>query len=216
MLKERFRFGDFFSRMWLENACRPRTLPVPVRRKRFLAPECVFIFGIANAQVCQTMKALYLLRHAKSSWDDPAVRDHDRPLAGRGRKAGAAMARFMAENGIAPRLVLCSTAKRTRQTLALLDDAIEPDEVRYEDDLYGASATELLERLRAVPDSVESVLVIGHNPGIQSLALQLADKRDDMAQKFPTGALAVLRFDGSWSELEAAELARFVRPRDLA
>jgi len=219
--KCRFRLGDFFSRMWLENACRPRTLPVPVMRKRFLAPECVFIFGIADAQVCQTMKALYLLRHAKSSWDDPALPDHKRPLAGRGRKAGAAMARHLAEQRIAPQLVLCSTAKRTRQTLDLLAEAIADADVRFEDGLYGASATELLERLREVPAEVASVLLVGHNPAIQALALQLAapgDARERVADKFPTGALAVLRWDGGgWSDLTAGdlELTDFVRPRDL-
>jgi phosphohistidine phosphatase len=167
------------------------------------------------------MRALYLLRHAKSSWDDPSLDDHDRPLAGRGRKAGAAMAGYLLEHGIATELVLCSTATRTRQTLELLAEAVAGAEVAYEAALYGAPAATLLRRLRSIPDGVHSVLLIAHNPGVHDLALELAapsPKRAAMEAKFPTGALAALRFDGSWSELGGAELALtdFVRPRDLA
>jgi phosphohistidine phosphatase len=166
------------------------------------------------------MKALYLLRHAKSSWDDPARPDHERPLAGRGRKAGTAIGRYLADNGIAPQLVLCSTAKRARQTLERLGAAIAGADIHYEDALYDASATQLLERLRAVEHGVESVLLVGHNPAIQALVLKLAapgDARDEVVSKYPTGALAALRWEGSWAELGATdvELAQFVRPRDL-
>jgi phosphohistidine phosphatase len=166
------------------------------------------------------MKLLYLLRHAKSSWDDPALADHDRPLAGRGRKAGAAMSRHLAQNGVTPQLVLCSTAKRTRQTLDLLGDAVAEAEVAYENELYGASAEEVLARLHEIPDTVASVLVIGHNPAMQALALQLAassDTRDLVADKYPTGALAVLQWEGEWHALRpgGAQLTEFVRPRDL-
>jgi phosphohistidine phosphatase len=166
------------------------------------------------------MRALYLLRHVKSSWDDPLLGDHDRPLARRGRKAGAAMAAYLVEHDIGPELVLCSTATRTRQTLELLEEAVAGAEVAYEEALYAASAVTLLRRLRRVPDEVGSVLLIAHNPGIQQLALALAapsPRRAAMEDKFPTGALAALRFDGSWSDLarEGLELRDFVRPRDL-
>jgi phosphohistidine phosphatase len=166
------------------------------------------------------VRTLYLLRHAKSSWDDAALADRDRPLAPRGQKAAKLMAEHLRRDGIAPGLVLCSVARRTRETLEAIEPALGGPEIEVERDLYGASAGELLERLQAVPDGVESVMLIGHNPSIQTLALNLAGRGDDLdaiGLKYPTGALATLTFEGSWQELDrgGAELAGFVRPRDL-
>jgi phosphohistidine phosphatase len=110
------------------------------------------------------MKRLYLLRHAKSSWKDTSLPDHDRPLAGRGRRAAKAIARHMREQGIEPDLVLCSSARRARETLDRMEPAVGTPAVRVEPDLYAASARALLERLRSVLDTVESVMLIGHNP----------------------------------------------------
>ena len=115
---------------------------------------------------------LHLLRHAKSSWKDESLADRDRPLAGRGRRAAAAMAEHFAAQGIVPGLVLCSTAVRTHQTYARLELGDVP--VRYEPGIYGASADELLTLLRTVPDTVDTLLMIGHNPGLEDLALLLA------------------------------------------
>jgi phosphohistidine phosphatase len=163
------------------------------------------------------LKRLFLLRHAKSSWEDEDLPDHDRPLAPRGRKAAKRMAKHLRDEGIAPSLVLCSSARRTRQTL----ERVEPrGAVRVERELYGASASQLLERLRRVPDETQSVMLIGHNPAVQELALELAadgDQLADVERKFPTCALATLSLPGTWSELEAgaAELVAFVRPKDL-
>src|ERR671923_1158092 len=138
------------------------------------------------------MKRLFLLRHAKSSWKDEGLADRDRPLAGRGRRAAKVMARHLQEEKISPALVLCSPARRTRETL----EAVSPSgEVRIEDELYGASEAELLERLRRVPEAIESVMLIGHNPAIEELALGLAsrgERLEDVERKFPTGALATL------------------------
>jgi phosphohistidine phosphatase len=167
------------------------------------------------------MKRLYLLRHAKSSWKDTSLPDHDRPLAGRGRRAAKAIARHMREHGVEPALVLCSTARRARETLDRIEWALGSPTVRVEPDLYAASAPALLERLRRVPDTVGSVLLIGHNPGLQELALELArpaPATSELAAKYPTGALATLAFDASsWQELDSdtAELVELVRPRDL-
>src|SRR4051812_42665146 len=150
------------------------------------------------------MKRVLLLRHAKSSWDDPSLDDHARPLSGRGRRAAKAMARHLRAQGLQPRLVLCSTAKRTRETLVRIEPALGRHEVRAERELYGASAEALLARLQRLPDKVDSVLVIGHNPGLQELALALAaagETRDRVAEKFPTAALSTLEFDGGWHEL---------------
>lgn len=168
-------------------------------------------------------KRLFVLRHAKSSWDDPGLDDHERPLAPRGRRAVKLLGEHMRETGIRPALVLCSSSRRTRETL----EGVAPGgETLIEPELYGASARELLERLRRVPDHVESVMLIGHNPALQILVLRLVVNRaavtpgSDAAaiqEKFPTGALATLTFDGSWSELApgCAKLAAYVRPKAI-
>ncbi len=166
------------------------------------------------------MKRLLLIRHAKSSWDDPALADHDRPLAPRGRHAAERMRGHLEGQGLKPELVLCSSSRRTRETLDLLAPAFGAAERSFEEGLYGAGSAELLERLREVPDDIGTVALIGHNPGVQDLALGLADKGKDLdraREKFPTGALAVLGFDGPWRDLEAgtARLESFVTPREL-
>jgi len=163
------------------------------------------------------VKRLFLLRHAKSSRDEAGLPDRDRPLAARGRRAVELMAGHLRDEKISPALVLCSSARRTRETL----EGIEPGgEVRIEDELYGASESELLERLRDVSDGTESVMLIGHNPAIQELALSLAGggkRRAEVERKFPTAALATLTVSDSWRELApgSAELVEFVRPKDL-
>jgi phosphohistidine phosphatase len=158
---------------------------------------------------------LYLLRHAKSSWDDATLADHDRPLAKRGRRATKALARHLSEHAVAPEFVLCSTARRTRETLERIEPALGAPKVSYEDALYGANAGELMERLRQVPDGVGSVMLIGHNPGIEDLARALVGRA--VAPKFPTAALATLELSGGWRDAGPgrAELVDFVRPRDL-
>ncbi|HET8756133.1 MAG TPA: histidine phosphatase family protein [Solirubrobacteraceae bacterium] len=167
------------------------------------------------------MRRLYLLRHAKSSWKETGIPDHDRPLAGRGRKASKAMARYLHEQRVRPELVLCSSATRARQTFERLEP-LGAREVHIERELYAADAATLLARLRDVAAGVASVMLIGHNPGLEDLALVLAREspvRDDLVTKFPTAALATLAFtDRDWAALErgTAELVGFVRPRELA
>src|SRR5207248_2056438 len=100
------------------------------------------------------VKALYLLRHAKSSWADSEVADHDRPLAPRGKKATRALARHFKEAQVRPALVLCSTAARARETLDGVVGSLDDVDVWYESDLYGASAAELLDRLHRLPPTV--------------------------------------------------------------
>ena len=163
------------------------------------------------------MPRLFLLRHAKSSWDDPGLSDHDRPLAARGRHAAELMREYLSSAGVAPSLVLCSSAVRARETL----ERVAPEgELRIEGDLYGAEEHDLLERVRLLPSHLESAMLIGHNPGMQELALLLAGEGEGLAQlheKFPTGALVTLAFDEDWDALGpgAARLEAFVRPKDL-
>jgi phosphohistidine phosphatase len=168
------------------------------------------------------MKRLLLLRHAKSSWEDSGLADHERPLARRGRRAAKLMAEHLSRERPPPQLVLCSSARRTRETLERVVPGLGHQvAVRIEPALYAASAESLLERVRAVEDDVESVLLIGHNPGLEELALSLAasgKKLAAMRRKYPTGALATLEFGGRWGALQpaTAELRDFVSPKQLA
>jgi phosphohistidine phosphatase len=165
---------------------------------------------------------LWLLRHAKSSWDRPGMDDKERPLSRRGSRAAALMRDFVAAEAIAPDVVLCSSALRTRETLAGVLPALGPAlEIRIEDAIYTFSGTALLERIRDVPAGVDSLMVIGHNPACEELAVALAargDALDALTSKFPTGALAEITLpDVAWDEITegSGELTRFVTPRSL-
>ena len=168
-------------------------------------------------------KRLHLLRHAKSSWDDASLPDHERPLNRRGVEACALVAADIERAGIAPGLVLCSTAVRTRETLELIEHGLGGEPVvRFERCVYEASAGQLIELIADCGAREDSVLVIGHNPAIGSLAVALtgSGSEDECAQlraKFPTGARASLGFDCEWDRLGAgaARLEAFVRPRHL-
>jgi phosphohistidine phosphatase len=166
------------------------------------------------------VKRLYLLRHAKSSWDDPALADRERPLAARGRAATALLTSHLLREEIKPALVLYSPARRTQETFQGIGSALGEVESRAEPDLYGASAEDLLERLQKLPEELASAMLIGHNPAVQDLAERLARDHDDLPRlerKYPTGALATFSFDGGWSQLgpRAVREVTFVRPKDL-
>jgi phosphohistidine phosphatase len=166
------------------------------------------------------VRTLSLLRHAKSSWADPTLADRERPLAPRGRRDAKRVAKHLRRLGLDPELVLCSSAARARETLDLVRPALRTSRIALEEELYAASSHALLERLRLVPDTVASVMLIGHNPGIQELALALAAAGDDMESiqaKFPTGAFATLLLQATWNRLAPADaiLAAYVTPKDL-
>jgi phosphohistidine phosphatase len=164
---------------------------------------------------------LLLLRHAKSSWADPGVRDHDRPLNDRGQRAASVMGKHLRRKRWLPDVVLCSSARRTCETAALLD-LPETTEVVIEHDLYLADPDTVLHRIRAVDDRAATVMVIGHNPTMHEVALDLvADGNKhalrSLGEKFPTGALAVFDVDRAWPALApgTAHLAAFVTPHEL-
>ncbi len=180
----------------------------------------------ANAWQTCAMRQLLLLRHAKSSWDDSSVPDRDRPLNARGRRSVARMRLALHAHGLAPDLVLVSGAKRTLQTLEALDPWDDVPLIEPMDSLYLASATQLLETLRAVADTVRSVMLIGHNPGMHDLALALAAPPGtpaeraaarSLAEGFPTCALAEFTVPAAWSLLGpgGGRLQRFLTPRGL-
>ena len=170
------------------------------------------------------MLTLSLLRHAKSSWDDPAVKDFDRELSDRGEKAAPRMGAYMAEHGIQPDLILCSPALRARQTLALVRPHLRGGpEVTYADSLYLAAPSVLLARIRKVGNATRHIMIVGHDPGIQGLSLELSGEGNRellqaLASKFPTAGLAVLTFQlDDWADVApaAGRLAHFMSPKRL-
>ena len=170
------------------------------------------------------MRQLLLLRHAKSSWDDPSAPDFSRPLNPRGRAAAAAMRGAMGGLGLAPDQVLVSTAKRTLQTMEALEPWDETPLVEPMDQLYLAPASGLLRAVQDVQPTVRSLLVIAHNPGLHELAVMLlgaagpdsADVRR-LRESYPSGALAEFLVAAPWAALAegGGRLVRFLCPRDL-
>ena len=173
------------------------------------------------------MRTVLLLRHAKSSWDTMSLPDYDRPLAKRGQKAAPLMGAAIARLDLKPDLILCSGAARTRETLALALPALgtpEP-EVIYDDAIYMATPTTIMALLRKPPggESHKRVMIVGHNPGLEELSELLvgggnAQAQEVMAEKFPTGALAVFTFDAPrWADIAHGDgkLTHFITPARL-
>jgi len=170
------------------------------------------------------MLTLSVLRHAKSSWNNPSLPDRDRPLATRGLTDAPLMGKAMAERGIDPDLVLCSSARRACDTLDLVlpELRVEP-KVVYEDALYHASPETMLELLHAIEPGANRVMLVGHNPEIQAFALDLVGSgpkryRDLLMTKYPTAGLAVINFAaGLWKSVtvNSGSLNLFLSPRDL-
>jgi phosphohistidine phosphatase len=168
-------------------------------------------------------RRLLLLRHAKSAWPD-GVADHERPLAERGRKAAQLIGRFMAQEGLIPSLTMVSDARRTRETWALARNEILRPLICHDcPAIYEASAAAILAEVRRIEPEFRTVLIVGHNPGLQDLALMLAgsgrpEAMKAIADKYPTGALAVLDFAlPTWQSISpgSGTLKRFVKPRSL-
>jgi phosphohistidine phosphatase len=186
---------------------------------------------------------LVLLRHAKSAWPDMA--DHDRPLAPRGIRAAPVMGRWLRDAGLVPGQVLCSTARRARETWKFAQEGLAATPpVTFDGRIYDAAAADLLALIREAPSGAGTLLLIGHNPGVGDLAVLLAAPAgaapadaapadagpggagpgsagagdlERMRAKFPTAAVAVLRSAGTWHDLAPARarLTAFVTPRDL-
>ena len=171
------------------------------------------------------MKELLLLRHAKSSWDDPQLDDFDRHLAERGRRAAPFMAREIARRGWLPDHVMVSPALRTRQTWELVSAELSgvPEAV-FHPQIYTDLADDLLQLVREAPESAARALLVGHNPALEEFAARLAGTGSDkklmkrMRHKFPTAALARLLVGEPWRDLSpgAARLVDFLTPKDLS
>ncbi|HJQ16361.1 MAG TPA: histidine phosphatase family protein [Allosphingosinicella sp.] len=170
------------------------------------------------------MKQLTLLRHAKSAWDDPVTRDIDRPLNARGRRAAIAVGQAMRAAALRFDVVVASPARRVMETIEEIEvgygRALKPN---YDERIYLASSAQLLDLVRQTSDSASSLLMIGHSPGLEKLALALTDPnqgglRDLLDEKYPTGALAEIGLPAEqWRSAAqgSGTLVRFIRPRDL-
>ena len=161
------------------------------------------------------MLTLYLLRHAKSSWDYASQQDFDRPLANRGRKAARLIGEFIEEKGIDFDLVLVSTAARTRETIALIRERAKfAGEVRYDERIYEATASQLLQIIAQIDDVRESVLLVGHNPGIEELLALLTGEQ----HRVTTANLAKINIEATkWSAnlTNNGTLEWIIRPKEL-
>ena len=170
------------------------------------------------------MKRLAILRHAKSSWDDAALDDFNRPLNQRGWEAARRLGRELKKRGMAFDFVLSSSAARTRETIDGVQEEYDfAAPIRFDPQLYLASEAVLVGLVNALPEAVKAPLIVGHNPGLEFLVTGLT--RDDskglrkrVVGKFPTGALAIIQLPAErWGEVEAAsgEVVELILPKEL-
>lgn len=161
------------------------------------------------------MKILYILRHAKSSWDDNSLSDFERPLNERGFETAPIMGEVMKKNGFVPEIIICSTAKRAEQTAKLVKESAGFEaEIKFEHAIYEANVMMLLQIVSKISDEFNSALIVGHNPGFENLVRILLGKSEAM----PTAALAVIDLEiENWNEANAdcGNLREFIRPKDL-
>jgi len=164
------------------------------------------------------MKTIYLVRHAKSDWDDPSIRDFDRPLNKRGKNNAPAMGKLLKQQGIIPELVITSTAMRAKTTAELVtaEIGIKPDKMVYEKELYLASAQEIFLLIKETPPEYNSVMVVAHNPGITELLNRLTGGNNFVAN-IPTCGVAELQFEGEWNKLASGKclLEKFLVPKEV-
>jgi phosphohistidine phosphatase len=191
--------------------------------RRLYAGRIVLVIDMDGSSNSAPLRLL-LLRHAKSAWP-PDVADHDRPLAERGRKAAPLIGSYMADERLLPELVLVSTARRAQETWELVARFLPGTNIRRDaPDLYAASAARMAGILLTIDPAIKTILLVGHNPGLEDFAAGLvgtgdADARRRMSAKFSTGGLAVISFRAdSWKDVGPGrgQLERFVTPRMLA
>lgn len=171
------------------------------------------------------MKRLVLLRHFKSSWHEAGMADHDRPLAPRGQHDATLMAETMIARGLTPDRILCSPARRTRETLAALEAVIGAmsEITAFVDELYSGPEIDYRAIIATMGGDADRLMLIGHNPRIHATALALVgagnrDARAHLAHKYPTGALTMIEFAAdNWPGAAegGGKLAAFIRPRDV-
>jgi phosphohistidine phosphatase len=162
------------------------------------------------------MKTLFLMRHAKSSWQDASLPDFERPLNERGRLAAPLIGKFMRRQKLQPQLILCSTAERARQTIALTSQAAAfKAELRFDERIYQASVSRLVAVLSQIDEKTTKAMLVGHNPGAEELLQSLTGE----VRRMPTAALAHITLNiERWADVreQSGELVRLVRPKELA
>lgn len=170
-----------------------------------------------------TKRSLFLMRHGKAAWPD-GIADHDRPLAPRGIAAVPMIAARLAEITTEIDLVLVSDARRTRETCQRMAEVLLDLSIRIEPSIYEARPGTLLDLVQRLPESAETVLLIGHNPGFHALALYLADSKTSVGEalrrlerKLPTAGLVHLEWEGDWADGDhgRARLVHFITPATL-
>lgn len=167
-------------------------------------------------------KKIYILRHAKSDWSTDTPTDFERPLNKRGMRNASEMGQWMATQGIIPDVVICSTAQRARQTITRVCTAMGIDEsnIEYNSELYLASLDELLSAIRSLPEQIESVMLVGHNPGLEELLIYLVGSTAAISidrKILPTATLAQLKLSSTWLEAKrgSASMITLTRPKEL-
>ena len=163
------------------------------------------------------MKTLYLVRHAKSSWDDPGLKDYDRPLNKRGKKDAPKMGKHLKMIGVSPDLILTSPAKRAKTTAKYIAEKIEYpfEKIVEEKEIYHADVNELLDVIKDIDDSNDTIIMVGHNPGFTDLANYLTTTRID---NIPTTGIFCVEFDvNSWEKIhkESGEFKLFDYPKKI-
>lgn len=161
------------------------------------------------------MKTLLLLRHAKSDWDDPSLRDFDRPLAARGKRDAPEIGKALRKRGPLPDFILSSPAARAKATIkAVVKSAKIKLDIEYDEAIYGASSAELVTLVNRLPDPSSCAMMVGHNPGFEDLVGRLSGSHERM----PTAALACLEFQvKKWSDVgeQEGKLVWLLTPKEL-
>lgn len=159
------------------------------------------------------MKTIFVLRHAKSSWDDASLADFDRPLNDRGKHAAPFMGELMAERGLAPEIILSSPAVRARETARLVKEASRlPAKIVFDERIYEASPQTLKHVVASTDDEHASAMIVGHNPGMEGFIRLLTGRTEAM----PTSSLAIIDLDiDHWQDIgNGGELRGLIRPKD--
>ena len=170
------------------------------------------------------MKTIFLLRHAKSSWDDVSLDDFDRPLSTRGIKSCKKIGKYLKKNKLIPDIVYCSSAIRAKQTWELVNRIVEKKKnVVYKSKLYMANSSDFIDVIRKTDNIFHSLMLISHNPGMEIFAREISKNKTDkhyesIDLKYPTGGLVIIRFNlNIWSKIkyETGDICEFIKPRDL-
>ena len=170
------------------------------------------------------MKTIFLLRHAKSSWQNHNLDDFDRPLSDRGIKACKKIGKYLKKKNISPDIVYCSTAVRAKQTWELVNRIVEKKEnVLFKKNLYMSDLSNFIEIIKKTKKKFKSLMIVSHNPGIEYLALELSkDKNNEVYKKiynkYPTGALVIIKYNiDKWNkvDLKKGSLYKFIKPKEL-